>query len=106
MTGLIESCKTFNVCAATALDSKPICHSYWRWKYALLLDTVNCLGFPSLFVTISADEWRINKRSWCQERTSTHGLEPTGDAFAETMQVIHSLLQLIVGLFSGSNHHN
>ena len=28
------------------------------------------------------------------------------NAFAETMQVIHSLQQLIVGFFSGSNHHN
>ena len=48
----------------------------------------------------------MNKPSWCQERTSLHELEPTGDAFAETMQVIHSLQQLIVGLFSGSNHLN
>ena len=49
--------------------------------------------FPSLFVTISADEWRINKPFWTQERYNIHGLCPTGDAFAETCSIIHTLQQ-------------
>ena len=105
ITGTIESCKSFNVSAATALDSKPICHSYWRWQHSLLLDTVDRLGFPSLFVIITADEWRMNKLSWCQQRYNIHKLQPTGDAFAETLQIIHSLQQLVLGFLSGSNHH-
>ena len=105
ITGTIESCKSFNVSAATALDSKPICHSYWRWQHSLLLDTVDRLGFPSLFVTITADEWRMNKPSWCQQRYNIHKLHPTGDAFAETLQIIHSLQQLVLGFLSGFNHH-
>ena len=105
ITGTIESCKSFNVSAATSLDSKPICHSFWRWQHSLLLDTVDHLGFPSLFVTITADEWRMNKPSWCQQRYNIHNLQPTGDAFAETLQIIHSLQQIVLGFLSCSNHH-
>ena len=104
ITGTIESGKKFGCSAATLLDSKPICHTYWRWKHFLLLDTVERLGFPTLFVTISADKWCMNKPFWVQDRYQHHGLAQTQDSFAESFQIIHSLQQLVCGLFAGSTH--
>ena len=83
-----------------------MCHSYWRLKHTLLLDTIDHLGFPSLFVTTNANEWRMNKSSWYQEQHNIHHFQPTGNVFTKTIQIIHSLQQIIIGYLTGSNHHN
>ena len=67
--------KKFGCCTATSLDSKPLCHSHWRWKH-FLLHTVEHLGFPSLFVTVFADEEQMNTSFWVQDRCNTHCFTP------------------------------
>jgi len=69
ITSTIESGKKFGASFATAMDSKPISHTYWRWQHCILLDTVERLGFPNLFVTITANKWEIPKPLWCAART-------------------------------------
>jgi len=40
------------------------------------LDTVKRLGFPNLFVTITANEWEMPKPFWCAARTEVTHLAP------------------------------
>jgi len=70
------------------------------------LDTVDRLGFPNLFVTITANEWEMPKPYWCAARTEATHLAATSDAFAETMSIVHTLQEIVNGLYTGSNHKN
>ena len=106
ISGTIESGKKFGASSATSMDSKPICHTYWRWQHVILLDTVDQLGYPSLFVTITANEWEMSKPFWVTARSSVTGCAPSHDAFSETMQIVHALQQIIRGFMAGTTHKN
>ena len=73
VSGTIDSGKKFGVCPATALDGKAFSHTYWRWQHNLLLDTVDQHGYPSLFITLTANEWHFPKLHPFQQRCNIKG---------------------------------
>ena len=106
ISGTIESGKKFGASSATSMGSKPICHTFWCWQHVILLDTVDQLGYSSLFVTITANEWEMIKPFWVTARSSVTGCAPTHYAFSETMQIVHALQQIICGFMAGTTHKN
>ena len=95
VSGSIDSEKKYNLCLASVLSQKPFCHSFWRWLHALLIDTVERLGYPDFFLTMSANEWDLHKPWWNASRFQRHGLPPTQDSFAETISILCSSLCLL-----------
>ena len=101
VSGSIDSEKKYNLCLASILSQKPFCHSFWRWLHALLIDTVDRLGYPDFFLTMSASEWDLHKPWWNASRFQRHGLPPTQDSFAETISISHSLQQFLSAYLCG-----
>ena len=109
MSGTIDSAKKYNVSPATALDSKAFSHTYWRWQHSLLLDAVAQFGFPTLFITLTANEWHFPKHEFFRQRCDSCYSCPTNDAFSKTMCIVHTLQQFcsqyICGSASQFNNH-
>ena len=97
-----SNCSDRNI--SKVLSQKPFCHSFWRWQHALLIDTVDRLGYPDFFLTMSASEWDLPKPWWNASRFQRHGLPPTQDSFAETISISHSLQQFVSAYFCGEGH--
>ena len=101
VSGSIDSEKKYNLCLASVLSQKPFCHSSWRWLHALLIDTVDRLGYPDFFLTMSASEWDLHKPWWSASCFQRHGLPQTQDSFAETISISHSLQQFVSAYLCG-----
>ena len=99
VSGSIDSGKKYNLCPASVLSQKPFCHSFWRWLHALLINTVDRLGYPDFFLTMSASEWDLPKPWWIASRFQQHGFPPTRDSFAEAISISHSLQQFVSAYF-------
>ena len=66
--GNIDSEKKYNLCLASVLLQKPYCHSFWPWQHVSLIDTVDRLGYPDFFLTMSASKWDLHQPWWNASR--------------------------------------
>ena len=92
-----SNCSDCNI--SKVLSQKPFCHSFWRWQHALLIDTVDRLGYLDFFLTMSASEWDLHQPWWNASRFQRHGLPPTRYSFAEAISISHSLQQFVSAYF-------
>ena len=102
ISGTIDSAKQFGVSPAIALSSKFYSHTFWRWQHALLLNVVQQHGFPTLFITVTADEWNFPKHTFFNDHIQASHSCPGDDAFAETMAIVHTLQQLCTQYICGA----
>ena len=85
ISGIIDSAKQFGVSPTTALSSKSYSHTFWRW--------LQQHGFPRLFITITADEWKFPKHSFFEDHLQASNSCPGDDAFAETAAIVHTRVE-------------
>jgi hypothetical protein len=75
--------------------------AYWQKHHRLLLDVVDQLGVPDLFVTIAPYEWSLPFPHWIQRCMELTNRGPTDMAGPEVLAVAHLLHQICAGLLCG-----
>lgn len=99
----ISSCAVGGKSAATSLDTKTFSIEYWRWHHRFLIDAVFQYGPPSIFITLSPFEWTFPKPQWLTQAQSISGKGPTELPCLETLNIVHTLEQIVRGYFTGTN---
>ena len=74
---------------------------HWERHHALLLDVVDQLGDPDLFITVSPYEWHFPWPHWVDRIHAVCRAGPTDCPAAEVLAVAHALHQLCAGFLAG-----
>ena len=77
---------------------------FWKRQHRLLLDVVDQLGYPDLFLIISPYEWLFPFPYWLRKVHSVAMKGPTEMAGPEVLCVAHALHQICRGLLAGQTN--
>lgn len=91
--------------ADSSLELQHWSPEYWAHQHAVVLDIVDQLGYPDVFITISPYEWSFPWPYWIEKARQSLGLEPTELPGQETLALAHSLVQIVKGVIGGGTSH-
>ena len=102
VSGALTSCR-FRMCSpARSLETKPFSVEYWKWQHRFLFDAVLQCG-PSIFLSISFNEWSFPVPPWLASLRFLTGKGATQLPSFETTHITHVLEQIIRGYLCVSN---
>ena len=87
--------------AHLALQHQHWTPGYWKRQHRLLLDVVDQLGYPDVFLTISPYEWLFPFPYWLRKAYSLSKKGPTEMAGPEVLCIAHALHQICRGFLAG-----
>ena len=97
----IAASKTFDMSLTTA--DQPWSPLYWRDHHRALIDVVQQLGYPQLFLTVSPNEWLFHRQKQ-KKNLRTCGRPPNGVPGFETLPVAHALHEMCSKYLCGRGH--
>lgn len=103
VSGAITTAQRFHSTPAQSLAGKAFSPEFWKWQHLALIDAVQQLGYPSLFITISPSEWSFPLPPWLLKLQEYSGLYETELPAFETMHFVNVLEQIVRGYLCGSN---